>query len=312
MLNAKALKLPLLLTQFLYIQKKLNLPGIGSFTLDPTAVIPDDHNKDPHELAAGIAFLHIPVHHADDALIDFIRTHTGKIRPLAIADLESYLNLGTELLNIGKPFHLEGIGTLTKGQDGKYAFQQGEYAISKLDELHAEPVERPARHMPLLEQENLDYGSSGKGSRNILVILTVIGALAVVGWGGYLFYKRNMVAQHKPEEIVVPGVVTAVDSSNIKSLAPADSSKSPKQGISPPLAFSESHPYKFIILRTSNKDHALRRYRQLISYDLKVNMETKDSSYFKIFFSFPALAKDTAHIKDSLKREYAHDIFIER
>jgi len=43
--KSQALKLPLLLTQFLYKNKKLTLPGIGIFTLDPSAVIPEEHNK---------------------------------------------------------------------------------------------------------------------------------------------------------------------------------------------------------------------------------------------------------------------------
>jgi len=30
-----------------------------------------------------------------------------------------------------------------------------------------------------------------------------------------------------------------------------------------------------------------------------------------VYFQFPALASDTSHIKDSLKREYAHNVTIE-
>ena len=33
---------------------------------------------------------------------------------------------------------------------------------------------------------------------------------------------------------------------------------------------------------------------------------------FKLYFQFPALAKDTIHIKDSLRREYAHEVQIEQ
>jgi hypothetical protein len=69
--------------------------------------------------------------------------------------------------------------------------------------------------------------------------------------------------------------------------------------------------YKFIILSTYNKPHALRRYNQLLGFDLKIHLYEKDSTFFKVYFQFPALAKDTTHIKDSLRREYGHEIIIE-
>jgi hypothetical protein len=117
-----------LLTQYLYLHKKLNLPGIGSFILDPSAILPDEHNKDPHAVAVGIEFKNAVITEPDDELIEFIRVHTGKMKSLALADLDSFITLGTELVNIGKPFYLEGIGMLTKNKDGKYDFKPGEYS----------------------------------------------------------------------------------------------------------------------------------------------------------------------------------------
>ncbi|HEX4849372.1 MAG TPA: hypothetical protein VFV08_01135, partial [Puia sp.] len=111
------MKLPSLLTQFLYQNKKLALPGIGIFTLDPSAELPDGHGKNPHA-TAGIEFKPTRISQPDDDLIDFIRSHTGKIKPVAVADLESFLTLGHEMLNIGKPFFLEGIGIITKNKEG--------------------------------------------------------------------------------------------------------------------------------------------------------------------------------------------------
>ena len=48
-----------------------------------------------------------------------------------------------------------------------------------------------------------------------------------------------------------------------------------------------------------------------MSFNLKAHLYQKDSTFFKVYFQFPALAKDTTHIKDSLRREYAHEITIE-
>ena len=70
-------------------------------------------------------------------------------------------------------------------------------------------------------------------------------------------------------------------------------------------------PYKFIILATDDKPRAMRRYNQLIGFNLKAHYYHVDSTY-KVFFQFPALARDTTHIKDSLRKEYAADVTIER
>ncbi|HEX4850516.1 MAG TPA: hypothetical protein VFV08_06895, partial [Puia sp.] len=74
----------------------------------------------------------------------------------------------------------------------------------------------------------------------------------------------------------------------------------------------DSVMYKFVILQTYNKLHALKRYNQLLSYDLKINMYNKDSNFFKLYFAFPAKARDTVRIKDSLERQYAHSVSIEQ
>jgi hypothetical protein len=70
--------------------------------------------------------------------------------------------------------------------------------------------------------------------------------------------------------------------------------------------------YKFIILQTHDKERALKRYNQLLSYQLKIHLWTQDSSFFKVYFTFPAIAKDTARIKGSLENDYAHRVIIER
>lgn len=304
------MKLPLLLTQFLYKSKKLNLPGIGQFLLDPSTVIPEEHTKDLQGHILNIEFKASNDLQVDAELIEYIRIHTGKIRPLATADLESYVTLGHELLNIGKPFLLEGIGTLIKTQDGRLEFTPGEFTPTGLEDSQGEKKEHSSKRRHVPEDSMHEPKPEINAGRKLLVTAAIVAGLVIIGGGGYLFYKKNSTGSHEgkpvPEEVAMPAVDTTktasltVDSLAIKEKIPA----APSSG--------ESIPYRFIILRTHNKERALKRYNQLLSYELKINMETKDSSYFKVFFSFPALSKDTTHIKDSLRREYAHDIIIER
>ena len=98
---------------------------------------------------------------ADKELISFICENTGKIRPLAISDLDSYLHLGTEMLNIGKPFYLEGIGTITKNKSGKFDFSPGEYTLIK-ENTDAHDMGKKASHSKDRNPVNLPSAVSGQ------------------------------------------------------------------------------------------------------------------------------------------------------
>jgi hypothetical protein len=305
------LKLPSLLAQFLYKYKRLSLPGIGIFRLDPAAVIPHEHNKEMHVPAQGIEFRAVSSHEVDDELIEFIKSHTGKMKSLAQADLESYLTLGTELLNIGKPFYLEGIGTLTKDREGRFEFTPGEYSVIRTDEGGMEKPEKQARQRHAQDEPGPESVSGPIGGRKILLTLAILAGLVVIGWGGYLMYRKNTSGQGQtgtavsnpssvPNADTAQRLLTRIDSSRLHSAS------------APARSMGDSVQYKYIILRTHNKERALRRYNQLLSFELKPYMESVDSTFFKVYFTFPAMTKDTSHIKDSLYRVYAHPVTIER
>jgi hypothetical protein len=310
------LKLPLLLTQFLYKHKRLSLPGIGDFTLDPSAIIPDQYNKDPRAVALGIEFKSNLANKPDEELIDFIRVHTGKMRPLAMADLDSYLTLGTELLNIGKPFYLEGIGTLTKNKEGQFEFTPGEYAIVKMDDEPGQIGDKLARKKHPADESHHQYQADSQGNRSMkwLLAVAIVAGLSLVGWGGYVMYKRNAPRQNETNSFIgqIDSAAVKSDSSQGSAAGQKDSPAAKFNGSKNHLFSGDSVLYKYVILQTYDKARALKRYNQLLSYDLKINLFTKDSSFFKVYFAFPTSPKDTVHIKDSLFREYAHSITIER
>ncbi|MBS1607155.1 MAG: hypothetical protein JST42_31180, partial [Bacteroidetes bacterium] len=190
------MKLPQLLSQYLYQTKKLDLPGIGSFQLDPAAVLPQESDRMGHVPAAGISFKETNIAVQDEALVLFIKEHTGKMKSLASADLDFYLTTGRQLLNIGKPFHLEGIGTLLKTKEGRLDFTPGEYVVSRLDDLSPEKKAVSVEETGGRSQE----APSGSGSsRQVLLLLGLVAGLVVIGWGGYYLYKRNNIIEPTAE-----------------------------------------------------------------------------------------------------------------
>jgi hypothetical protein len=311
------LKLPLLLTQYLYEYKKLNLPGIGSFVLDPATIIPEEPEKTPHETIKGLEFSYILVEKPDSELIDFIRLHTGKMKPLAEADLESDLTLGIQLLNIGKPFYLDGIGAIVKTQDAKYEFTPGEYVSTKKNDPEAEKKEKHDKRKSVFEEQHDNYEPQTNSLRKVLVVLGVIGGLVLIGWGGYTLYKKNTYPENTNPTVPTVRDTTTIktDTSSVTEAAPVKTDSVQQKKVVTPATVKvskDSTLYKFVILATNKKYKALKRYEQLLGYQLKIKMETKDSSFFKLYFAFPAFPKDTIRIKDSLNLVYATKVFIER
>jgi hypothetical protein len=312
------LKLPQLLAHFLYQNKTIRLPGIGVFVLDPSAIPPEKTEKEQPQVVQGIHFEPALVQKPDAELIEFIHKYTGKMKPLAESDLDSYLRLGIQLLNIGKPFFLEGIGSITKKKDGKYEFEPGEYSYLRLEMPGEQRAETVDKRKKALENQQIDYSPQSKAAKKILLAIGFIGAIVLIGWGGYNLYKNKIAG---PDENENTSKVQQQDTSGQLNTDTAgnaprqvDSSSTKKKDSNPFMASkrSDSSQYKFVILATANKFRALKRYKQLISSDIKVKMETKDSSFFKVYFTIPAVPKDTLHIKDSLSNYYATKTVIEQ
>jgi len=288
----------------------MSLPGLGIFTLDKSVVLPDGHDRTLLALPNAVQFQNANIAAADKELITFICENTGKIKPLAISDLDSFLNLGMEMLNIGKPFHLEGIGIISKNKSGKFDFTPGEYALVRENSASPDHEKKKTYNREKKQPPSNPTGQNRSG----LIILAIIAAFVIIGWGGWMMYKKNGGEAEKVSDtnsVVQQQIPAATDSLSHDSTV-HDSAKLPSTDTTnPPGLNGQPGTYKFIILSTYNKSHALRRYNQLLGFDLKIHLYEKDSTFFKVYFQFPALAKDTTHIKDSLRREYAHEIVIE-
>ena len=297
------------MSQYLYQNRKLDLTGIGSFTLDADVVIPQESDRVGQIAATGIRFRNAAIPVADDSLVNFIKEHTGKMKSLAAADLDFYLTTGRQLLNIGKPFYLEGIGTLIKVKEGGLEFTPGDYMVARLED-HS-----PERRAAGFDEPGREREAKGNSTKQgVLLVLIVIG-LGIIGWAGYYLYKRNSFAEPAEKQaVVLPDTTKAnppVAADTIAKTADTTSKAVVKDSVvATPIATTALPPpgarmYRFVILATDNKHHALRRYNQLLGYQLNIKMYQKDSAWFKLYFAIAAFPKDTAYIRDSLADTYA-------
>lgn len=302
------MKLSSLFAKYLYQHKQLNLPGIGVFTIDPAVVIPDVTDKSFPDFVRQIQFTQKNITAPDEDFINFIRTETGKIKPLAESDLDSFLSDGKILLNIGKPFYLEGIGSIQKTRAGLYEFTPGEPLHIKLEGFNTETKEDHSAKKAVFTEDN----AQGTGARKLLIALGVIIGIALVIWGGYSLYNRNTNGSSTAtdETVVIPPSDTARKGIILDSVQKIISSAAD----SIQRSASSAGTYKFVIERTYTKARAVRRFNQIKDNLTDIKMESSpDSTLFKLYFILPATPADTTRIKDSLKIWYGRkQVFIEQ
>lgn len=293
------------LSQFLYETKKLTLPGIGHFTLDPAANVYE--KNDTAQIQQAIQFTYDPRESEDAELISYLVKTTGKMKPLAISDLESYLSTGTQLLNIGKPFILPGVGSLSKTRTG-IEFAAGQFIPPKIEDKITEhkfrdkTVEEP--NFSSIEKE-FDYEEgSRKTSRKWLMLLATLLILAFAGWGVYYFILKKNTPQTNnaaTEEVILPADTAASKPLDTTIVKKVDTLPVKTTHIAA-IPDSISYTYAVELRDYSYLKSAEQRIAQLKPYGHKVFIEMKDSTHYGLLIPVNGLLADTARVIDSLSR----------
>jgi len=298
------LKLSSLMAEFLITNHRLDLPGIGSFVPGTEANPEPDHARSAKDIiSSGISFESNPGIKEAPKLVAFIAARTGKIKALAAADLESYLELARQFLNIGNPFLFEGIGTLTKMQTGDFRFTPGGPVAEKAS---AENVKKMAEISGSADEssggfKNIFYTPRVKtDKRKTLFIFLLIAGLGLAIWGGYTVYKKTTGSKKEP----LPDKKNTENPVSDNTINNDTGSIKQDPSIHDPLPKIPAGNYKFVV-ETADKTRGLMRYTRLKSFGLDIQMETSDSLTFKLFFSLPAAPADTARLIDSLQRLYS-------
>jgi hypothetical protein len=322
------LKISVLVAQYFYQNKRLNLPGIGTFFLD-VAVDVQNIDKGSRDLLDHIHFAQKAITRPDEELIDFIRKHTGKIRPLAESDLETFVADGKLMLNIGKPFHIEGIGTLQKNREGIYEFAPGQPVVQRLESplslTNAEHLEdRPKRKSVFDEDPNEARNAQ---IRRVAIIIGAVIGIGIIVWGGYSLFSSKVKdpktvtaastgnsedTQQQTSEYLsnlndpkkqLENVINK-DSVLLNEVNGVDTGKTASATSVPttaPVATGPQKMYKYVLQTTRSRTTAEGMLNRLKP---KVQLETVDSTLFKIVISLPGTPADTTRIKDSLRYWY--------
>ncbi len=293
------MKIEQLLVQHFYNAGEVTLQGMGTFTLSPDFVMPKESDKDLEMPSNAISFQYNTRAVADEALINYVVEQTRKMRALAAADLDSYLVLGRQFLNIGKPFKIEGMGFLSKNQQGGYDFFQGHSFHSKLQ--GTPPAALREKRVDSDISFATEAAATGNSKKILIVLSTVIGLglLSATAW--YFLIRKN-------NNIEPVAAKTEVKTDTSKAVVNTDTVSVKKVAA----VAANDYTFKVVFLVTPDSAKAAARMNALTTRNHKVIMYKADSLRYKLAEPFTLPLTDTTHIKDSLNSfYYAGKAFIE-
>ncbi|MEP6583893.1 MAG: hypothetical protein ABJA90_06490 [Ginsengibacter sp.] len=293
------MKIEQALVLYLLKNKQISLQGIGTFRLDAPLPEVTDNDKPIVIPANAVSFNYDPKIGEEETIVDFIVEHTKKIKPLASADLDSFLTLGRQFLNIGKPFTIQNIGTLEKLKSGELEFRPGQLILQKMEA----PKDLTENDTEENDKENLFNDYQNKAPRNskgvwlTIIILLVVGLVAWAAWN-FLFKKDDK--EISPSESVIPlqDTPSAKNDSAIRSGLLADSTTASQATNSDSVAFN------VVVKETTERQVALARMAILKSFGRNVIMYTTDSVTYKVAHPFKLPLSDTTKVLDSLNKYF--------
>ncbi len=268
-----------LISHFLVINKTISLEGIGMLRLNKDIPSLDDPNADIIFPEESIQFEYNKHGKTDSAFIDFVSAKTGKIKSLTASDIESYLLVGKQFLNIGKQMVLKDIGVLQKNQAGIYEFIQGESTPEAIDTNHNKSTEK----------KEIDFSSPVKTKpfnlpdKKMIVFIAIAIALLVTLMIYFNHSKNTSIGNSNSDSLL-----------NTQTNIPIDSSSLNKNIDS----------FSLVIYEFNNNISADSMLKKIETDKTIVKLISIDSAHYQIIIPFNLPLKDTAAIKDSMERKF--------
>ncbi len=284
-----------LIANYLYSNKQVDLEGLGSFSLDDHFVLPPDAEKSAFFPLEGIHFTHDTKVETTPGLIEYIVQQTGKIKSLVQADFSSYVSEVRQFVNIGKPWAIEGIGTLQKNRDGRFELIPGEIVAERVNMHYAEQVdedEEPVRRR--------------KWMVGAILFIAIVAVAAGIGFGVYVLFikaKDSNIAETVEEPMVLEQ-----DTGSIlqDSIIKRDTTAIYK---------SDTANYRAIFEVTGLRTRAITRTSQLQQFGVNglYDSFTRDNTkWYRLFIYKNILPQDTIRVKDSLTLYFGRKVRLER
>lgn len=280
-----------------YLEKfsSFSLEGIGYFSLPEKNSAPFDPQL--------LIFKYDKKAPTNRELTEFISEKTGKNISVIKGAVDAYISMNRELINIGNPYILQGIGMVKLSNSGQYTF-------TPFDQKN--PI-RKVKTNPGLVPEDSVPKNTNKIILLTVAILIVVGIAGVIGWGGYQFIEKNFfknstdknvaaatLEKINPEQSILPDSIKKIDSVNLNEAEVLVNDSTPQ-------------PFMFIYETTLSKRRAESRTAQLKGYGNPAAFDSvteNKQTIYRLFLEVQVAARDTVHYKDSIQRFLQKDIKI--
>jgi len=296
-----------LIKDFFYENKFISFEKIGTLTLSESYI--PGHAPEPGSIKPQFD----KKAETSPELAVYISSKTGKNRILLQSDLESYVELMRQFMNIGKPSEIEGIGNFKLGRTGEYVFEQSDPSQKKDD---YKPVKKQA------QTNESQFTSKNATNNNVVMLLAlviVLGLLGILGWGSYkLFIEQKPLITSQADSL--QSSYNTQDSQAVLQTPPDTSTNTASVPVGPidsiaTTPITDTAVYKFIHERTIDSARAYSRTAKLRTYGYPAYIDSvqRDTiTYYTLYVQYKLAAADTTRYRDSLNKNFQRKITIKR
>jgi hypothetical protein len=288
-------------SSYLYKHQIVVIPTIGEFALDKAIQANEGREGEEFFPTEGISFTYNKHATVEPAFVQYIKGLLPKPISLIESDIEDYALQISDWLNIGKPYTINGIGTLTKLHDGVIEFCVGKPKIENIADIVASIAQKENTYESLVIQNKKSVELNFK---KLLAIFGSLILLAIVVWLGIFLYKKSFVHAIKP---------VVVDSIKIPVKNPIQTNLQSHKESTTTTVTTDTVRYKMYFLASKYKEKADKLFEYWSKLE-KINRDeliVNDTMRYRLFFYKKAVPKDTATLKNKLAIYFKHAIDIE-
>jgi len=285
----------LIIREYLEEQKSVSFEKIGSLVFAGKNT-PDDLPLPPGSLQ----FTYNKKAVTSPELIDFIARRLSKNRGLIQSDLESYIELMRQFINIGKPYEMESIGVFKLAKTNEYEFTPLDLTFKKEEQKNIKK-QQPGNNSQVVVKRR-----TNRSALMLLAMLIVLAVLGVITWGIYNLFIAGSSKPDATDTLIEKNALTQpVDTGTVtNNVMPKDTMAGIK---------NDTMNYKFIYETTSSAMRAYTRTNQLKKFGNPAALDsiaTDTAKVYQLYFKMRLYYADTARIRDSLQKHLQRSIKI--
>lgn len=288
---------------YLYEHQFISLPNIGEFALDKSINFTNEEEKKNFFPLEGLSFSYNRKATIQPEFVQYIRSFITKPISLIESDIQDYTLQIINWLNLGKPFTIEGIGTLTKLQNGQIEFSVGVSKIENISSIISSIAHKESNFEGLIVEQS--YKKKLTSNKNLIFTIIIFTLFGLLVW--VISYFVNQSKNNDAQLVIIDTtVVHETPQTNVPIITDTTGTTV--------LPIMDTVRYKIYFLSSKYKEKADKQFAYWSKFE-KVNRDevfVKDTMRYRLYIYKKAIPRDTTDVKISLSKYFKHAITIEK